>query len=249
MFTPADRARIRDALVASARADPRITGIALTGSASVGGEDAWSDIDLAFGVRNGVALTDVLGDLTQRMHDEHGALDTYDVIAGAWTYRVFLLPNTLQVDLGVARETDFGARAPTFRLLHGRAVELPPAPAADTRPLIGLAWLYALHARSCIARGQLWRAEVMVSGLRDQVLALACVRHGLPAAQGRGTDALPVAVTAPLVASLVTRLDAEELRRAFGVALGALIDEIAHVDRSLATRLADVLHEVVRTTH
>jgi len=36
MFTPEDRTRLRDALVAAARADPRITACALTGSAAAG---------------------------------------------------------------------------------------------------------------------------------------------------------------------------------------------------------------------
>jgi hypothetical protein len=34
VFTPQERTRLRDALVARARADERITGAALTGSAS-----------------------------------------------------------------------------------------------------------------------------------------------------------------------------------------------------------------------
>ena len=51
VFTPEERTRLRDALVARARADERITGAALTGSASRGAEDRWSDIDLALGWR------------------------------------------------------------------------------------------------------------------------------------------------------------------------------------------------------
>jgi hypothetical protein len=50
MFTPEDRTRLRDALVAAAHADPRITGCALTGSTAAGAEDRWSDIDLALAV-------------------------------------------------------------------------------------------------------------------------------------------------------------------------------------------------------
>ena len=33
------------------------------------------------------------------MYDEHFALHHVDVVSGAWVYRVFLLPSTLQVDL------------------------------------------------------------------------------------------------------------------------------------------------------
>jgi predicted nucleotidyltransferase len=47
VFTPDGRARLRDALLSVARADERISGAALTGSAASGSEDRWSDIDLA----------------------------------------------------------------------------------------------------------------------------------------------------------------------------------------------------------
>jgi len=44
MYTVAERETLRDALVSAARADSRVAGAALTGSAAVGGEDEWSDI-------------------------------------------------------------------------------------------------------------------------------------------------------------------------------------------------------------
>jgi len=50
VFTPEARTALRDTLTDAARRDARITGVALTGSASVDAEDRWSDIDLAFGV-------------------------------------------------------------------------------------------------------------------------------------------------------------------------------------------------------
>ena len=46
-----------------------------------------------------------------------------DVWSGRWDYRVFLLPSTLQVDLAFVPAEDFGARAPTFKLVFGTAVE------------------------------------------------------------------------------------------------------------------------------
>src|SRR5437867_1213728 len=39
MFTPEERVRLREAILAMARADPRVTGGALTGSAAGGTED------------------------------------------------------------------------------------------------------------------------------------------------------------------------------------------------------------------
>src|ERR671935_78366 len=128
--------------------------------------------------------------------------------------------------------------------------QLVSAARADARPrmplpaageLIGMAWLYALHVRSSIARGRLWQAEYMLSGMRDHVLALACVRHGVPAHQGRGLDDLPPDVTRPLAESLVRSLDAAEIKRAFAATTDALLREIELVDADLARRLAGPL--------
>src|SRR5438128_12381578 len=115
------------------------------------------------------------------MYREHGVVHHLDVPSGAWIYRVFLLPSTLQVDLAFAPAKDFGARAPSFRLVFGEAADLAHVAAPAPEQLIGLSWLYALHVRSSLARGRLWQAEYMLSAMRDQVFALACVRPGLPA--------------------------------------------------------------------
>jgi hypothetical protein len=100
-----------------------------------------------------------------------------------------------------------------------------------------MGWLYALHARSSIARSRVWQAEYMISGVRDHVLALACLRHGVSAVQARGIDSLPAQATTPLAGSLVCSLDVAELRRAFVVVTGALVVEIERADASLAHRL------------
>lgn len=244
MFTVQERETLRMRLIEAARADARITGAAITGSASVGNEDRWSDIDLAFGVQEGAKVEATLADFSKRMYAEHGALAHVDVRSGTWIYRVFLMPGTLQVDLAFAPAADFGARAPTFRLVFGTATTQAQVTPAPTQELIGYGWLYALHVRSALVRGKLWQAEYMLSAMRDQVLALACVRHSLPAREGRGIDALPLDVTAPLRESLVRSLDAAELFRAFRVVTEAFVREMHISDRELATRLKLTLDEL-----
>ena len=244
MFTPEERARLRLALLENAAGDSRISGAAITGSAANDGEDRWSDIDLAFGVADAAALPEVLADWTARMYEQHGALHHLDVRSGSWIYRVFLLTGTLQVDLAFVPEPDFRALAPTFRLVSGRANEPRHAPAAQAADFIGMAWLYALHARSSIARGKPWQAEYMISGMRDLVLALACLRHGLSSVHGRGIDQLPGEVTGPLEESLVRWLDTAELLRAFRVVTEGLLSEIRSADRELAERLSEALTQL-----
>jgi hypothetical protein len=241
MFTPEERDRLRSDLLEHAASDPHINGAAITGSAATGHEDRWSDIDLAFGVSNTAELPSVLADWTAHMYHQHLALHHLDVLSGAWVYRVFLLPSTLQVDLAFVPATEFRALAPTFRLMFGKANESRHVPPPQPGDIIGLGWLYALHARSCIARRKLWQAEYMISGIRDNSLALACIRHRLPTAHGRGMDLLPSGVAAQFEDSFVRQLDTAELSRAFRVVIHGLLSEIRSVDEKLAKRLQGAL--------
>jgi predicted nucleotidyltransferase len=234
--------------VAAARADKRITGAALTGSAARDAEDRWSDLDLAFGIGDAAQLPAALSDWTDRMYRDHQALHHVDVVVGASIYRVFLLANTLQVDLAFSPAEEFGARAPTFRLLFGTSVDMRQIQPPTAAYLIGLAWLHAMHARSCIERGRTWQAEYTISAVRDHALALACLRHGLLAVQGRGMDRLPREVSAPFEGALVRTLEAEELRRAFAVAIQGLLRETRHANPDLAARLEAPLNELTRPT-
>jgi predicted nucleotidyltransferase len=239
---------LRADLVAVARADRRITGVALTGSAAAGREDPWSDIDLAFGIGEPSQVEPAVADWTARMYAEHGAVHQVDVRRESWLYRVFLLRNSLQVDLAFAPKAAFGARAPTFRLLFGTAAEIAHVQPPPMEELIGYAWLYALHVRSAIARGKLWQAEYMVSAARDYVLAAACRLHGVPTSEGRGIDQLPDEVSRPLRGALVTRLEAEEIVRAFGVAVDRLLDLARQTDTALAARIEPPLRDLVQST-
>ena len=148
------------------------------------------------------------------------------------------------MDLAFAPAKDFGARAPSFRLVFGEVADLAHVAAPAPEQLIGLSWLYALHVRSSVARGRLWQAEYMLSAMRDQVLALACVRHGLPAREARGIDRLPREVTAPLEGALVGRLDAAEIASAFRITTQALLRETEQVDEGLAHTLKTALFEL-----
>lgn len=244
VFTPEEREQLRDALVSVARADTRITGAALTGSGATGGEDRWSDIDLALALADEADFGQAIVDWTDRMYRQHGAIHHVDVTHGGTVYRVFLLASTLQVDLAFSPAAEFGASAPSFRLIFGVARERQVAAAPGAAELIGLGWLHAMHARASIARDRVWQAEYMISGVRDHVLALACLRHGVPAIQGRGIDRLPPDVTAAAADALVGSLDMAELRRAFGVVSEALLVEIAQADAGLARRLAGPLREL-----
>jgi hypothetical protein len=248
MYTPQQRDHLRLKLLEYAANDGRITGTAITGSAAAGCEDQWSDVDIALGIGDAGELPSVISDWTGHMYDTHHALHHVDVVFGAWTYRVFLLPSTLQVDVAFAPATEFRALSPTFRLILGCAQEsryvLPPR----RTDIIGLGWLYALHARTCIAREKLWQAEYMISGVRDNALALACLRYGLPVVHGSGIDILPRQVAAQFEESLVRQIEVKELSRAHRVVIGGLLSEIRIADSDLAGRLDAVLMSLIETS-
>jgi hypothetical protein len=236
-FTVEERAQLKSRLLEFATRDPRLSGAAVTGSAAAGREDQWSDIDLAFGVKDPALVSAVLSDFSDFMY-AYGTLHHHDVRAGAWIYRVFFLPGGLQVDLAFVDQSEFRPLGPAFQLFFGDAKSLQPFPSPSPKDIIGLAWLHALHARSCIMRDKLWQAEYMVSAVRDHTFVLACIRLGLPSAHGRGVDSLPVSVTRPLQESMVGRLNADELWRAFDVVLQSLTIEVNYADRVLGLRVA-----------
>jgi len=241
MFTSQTRERLHQTLIARARSDDRITAAAVVGSASVGREDRWSDIDLALGLAETADMPEVIADWTEGMYRDHGAVHHLDVWRGISCIRVFLLADTLQVDIAFRPPPDFRATGPTFRLLFGEASDRPPAPPPDLAELIGLGWVYALHVRSSLERGRVWQAEYMLSHMREQVLALACLRHSLPTYEGRGSDALPLDVTERLTEILPRSLDASELKRAFRMTCDRLLEEIARADGDLLERLREPL--------
>jgi len=111
MFTSNEREQICTKLVSATRQDMRIIGAAHLGSRALGREDAWSDIDLALSLDPQSQFEAVIGDWTSRLYTEHDAVAHYDVRHGETLYRVFLLRNTLQVDISFWPAEEFRASA------------------------------------------------------------------------------------------------------------------------------------------
>lgn len=243
MFTVEQRDYVRNYVLEMAQTDSRVTGGALIGSTSAGAEDIWSDIDVTFGITTGNAIETVIDDWTQVLEREFGVLNHFDLHSDSSIYRVFLLPDGLEIDVSVTPEGDFGARGPHFRILFGSTQQLKATPPPDTKHIIGLSWHHVFHARSCIERNKPWQAEYWISEVRNQTLALSCIRLGVSATHGRGVDKLPTAVTNPFADTLVRSLDEPELRRALAVSTSCLIAEIEKWDAALCARLKPLLKE------
>lgn len=182
-FTVEQRERVLERVLEIARSDPRVAAAAVVGSQAGGGGDRWSDLDLTFGLADGVAAADVLADWTRTLEDELEAVHLFDLPFLSTLYRVFLFPGSLQVDLSFTPGAEFGALGPRFELLFGRTVDraLPDTPLHSLRHLIGLGVHHVVRARIGIERGRGLLAEYWIRELRDNAAALACRRHGLEA--------------------------------------------------------------------
>ena len=242
MFTVEQRDRVRGRLLELAHADPRIVSGAEIGALAKGG-DRWSDLDLTFGVAGGAKVDDVLADWTTDVTREFDAAHLFDLPFQTSIYRVFLLPDNLQVDLSFTPERDFGARGPRFTLLFGEAAQHDAVPPPSADHLVGLGAHHAVRGRICIERGRLWQAEYWISALRDEALTLASLRRGLETSYGRGFDQLPAETLAQAEAALVRSLEREELLRALRAAVELLLQEADDV-RELAAKLDVQLREL-----
>ena len=241
VFTTEQRERLRAELVAAAKDDPNLCGAAHTGSAATERLDRWSDVDLALCLKPEAPQGQVIAEWTARMYQRHDAVAHQDVMRGTTLFRVFLLKNTLQVDIAFWSAAEFGPVGPNFKLIYGQTKPAQAAPEVNINDLVGMAWLYALHVRSSLARGRFLQAEYMLSGMRNNVLALACVRCGVNADQGRGLDDLPHEEKTRAIDCLPRSLEAEELARAFRVTMEGLVGEIERANAGKAAGLRTTL--------
>jgi hypothetical protein len=195
----------------------------------------------------------VLETWTQTLTNELEAVPLVDLHAPPTTYRVFLLPQTLQFDLSMTPAEAFRAAGPRFRLLFGETAAGEPVARSPsqgslfirTPPVAGdiFGWgvIYALHARACIERARVWQAEHYVGAVRDHALSLACLHGGVVAVQARGYDDLPPETLERFAGTHVASLDADALRSALAASVDALVNSAVEA----AVPGADVVGERV----
>lgn len=243
VFTVEERGLVRDRILEMARADTRVVAAAIIGSLAGGGGDRWSDVDLTFGLAEGTEAVDILDEWTRTLRREFDAAHLFDLPFRSTLYRVFLFPGNLQVDLSFTPAREFGALGPKFELLYGQAVERAAIPRSSAHELFGLAAHHVVRARFCLERGRLWQAEYWISGARDQALCLACLERGVETRYARGYDDLPDERRRSFEDGLVRSLDRDELFRALGCVIEALMRETGEA-RDLAARLEGQLREL-----
>ena len=245
MFSPSSREAVRNRLFDRAQEDERVAGTAITGSGATGHEDDWSDIDIAVGLKAGVALEEVVEDWTDWVYAELDALHHWDVWFSKTMYRVWLLPDTLEIDIAFAPHEEFRSRGPSFKLVFGEAREsVPPPPPEDVSQTVGLAWHHLLHVRSYTARGKVWQAEYWLSEARHHAMTLACMNRDLPVPYARGFDALPGKLLEQFKKAIPASLEHEELMLSLQVVTRLLLDEMVTAAPDIAERIRGPLLEI-----
>jgi hypothetical protein len=235
--------------------DERVVAGAAVGSLAVGSGDRFSDLDLTFGIADGVPIAQVLDGWTLTLTEELDAVRLVDLEAGPTIYRVLLLPDALQFDLSMTPATEFRPAGPRFQLLFGETAADKPEPRPPSQgslfirtppiaeDIFGWGVIYALHARACIERGRVWQAEHYVGAVRDHALSLACLSRGLTAAQARGYDELPPETVANFDRAHVGSLEPDALRAALAASTVALLNEGAEAEVPGADVVAERLAE------
>ena len=112
---------------------------------------------------------------------------------------------------------------------------------------VRMAWLYALHVRSALARGRGWQAVWMLEGIRNRLIAWYCLRHGLASQEGRGVDQLPASRRAELASGLVTTTDPTDLRQSFRRLVELLQEEMTRQALPVQAGLDQTLDQLVAT--
>ena len=225
---------MRDAIVDRASNDDRITSAALVGSLTTDQADEWSDVDLTFGIE-GDSIDEVATDLTSWLCERHRASVLLDFPVEETLYRVFLLPDSLQLDLSFTPGGRARSAGPRFQQLFGEHVVTASTP-VDPNELAGWAILHCLSSRTCIARGKLWQALHSVNELRDLILNMHCAQADLPVGFGRSFDELPAHILERFDDTLPKTIEPTELAR-------ALSANIRELERVPDLPLVDAVHE------
>lgn len=252
MFTIQFREEVREKIITKAKSDSRIVSAAVIGSYAQGTVDRWSDIDLTFGVDESFSISTLINSWTDYVLKEFTGIVLFDVQAGNSTYRVFILPGCLQVDLSFSSASEFGAMGPHFKLLYGRQYETPQKGKKNKKPqtkpqatqeLFGYMVHHILRARFCAERNKIRQAEFWISETRNYALKLACISRGLNADYGRGFDDLPNDILSSFKNSYVKELSKNEVLRVIKVIITGL-PTISKEVKELSVNLNHILNEI-----
>lgn len=188
MDAPSSHSRFLDEVLPRIRRDPRVAGVAVTGSLAGGRPDAYSDVDLVVVVDDGafeavmaerLALIGSWAALVAGFTGEHvGEPRLIITLVG---------PPLLHVDFKFVRASDFAERVEDPEVLWDRdgglarsLAERPPAGSSpDLQWIEDRFWVWVHYGATKLGRGELFEAIGFLGYLREAVLGpLAAHRVG-----------------------------------------------------------------------
>lgn len=243
MFTIQYREEVREKIMTKAKSDNRIVSAAVIGSYASGRVDRWSDIDLTFGVDRSFTIASLLDSWTSYVEQEFSGKKLLDVKRGNSTYRVFILPGCLQLDLSFSQANEFGAMGKHFKLLYGDQHEKPQPELPSTDEQYGWLIHHLIRAKFSAERKRFWQAEFWLSEARDYALKLACLANGLNPDYGRGFDDLPDEILSLFKNSFVSEPNQKEISRVIKNIINALpniSDKVAKLSEQMRYTLSEL---------
>lgn len=226
MYSKEYRNKVQSSIITFAKEDVRITDCAIVGSESIGKNDEWSDIDLTFGVSMETEIPKILLDWNELMTKNFEANVLFDLAFRESIYRVYLLPNALQVDLSFTPTKQFGAITEKFKLIFGEEKNRDSKPVPKPKTIFGYAVLYALKTRCSIEREKFWQAHYYLEKFKENIMTLKCLSENLNPFDGRDYDKLSDSFLIQIQSSLIGSLSRHNLNKSLKILTIILINEI-----------------------
>lgn len=259
IFTPQDRARVLDLLLAQLAQDERIAAALVVGSGAHGFLDEHSDIDLAAVVADGVVVREVWDDWRQRAGELLTVWACSEVTYNPESYLlVLMVEGYLEVDLGFIGPAEVVAKRARWRVAFDRTGRVeasmrqswegrptPDPQAFLSRRLDGI-WHYLIRAVVALQRGQQWSAVHELEVIRTCAIELACLRCGLDSRHFRAVNGLPEGTLALLEQTLPADTSPTMIARALRAAAHVFFSEaqaLEGTDSGEAARLGRLMRD------
>ncbi|GAA0725756.1 hypothetical protein GCM10009430_31900 [Aquimarina litoralis] len=230
MYSKKDRIKVEKQIIDFAKLDSNIIDCAIVGSKSVGNDDKWSDIDLAFGYEIDADINQILRYWSKIMFESFGANKLFDMSYKESLYRVFLLPNALQVDLSFTPSDHFGAITDNFKLIFGNQRKREFKSLPEINSIAGYTILFALKTRTSIEREKYWQAQYYLTKCRENTMILKCLKENLNSFDGRSFDELTPSFLNQIQNTMINEPNKRNLENALKSMIHILIKELSTVD-------------------
>ncbi len=250
-FSPTERQDVLNKILSSLRKDPRVTGVLIVGSGSVGFEDVYSDIDLCVVITKTEDVKPTFLAWGDKLRQMLPVFYCGQSVRGPNSFLwVLLLEFFLEVDVGFLCLDDLEARKERWLTDFDRSgkIEETMQRSWDARVKSNLEdvydqrvnWLWhkVIHGTVAAQRGQMWRALSELEQIRNQTIELRGIREGLETKRFRNVDQLPHEFLFNMEKTLATNLSKPEIMRAIWYSTECFFLEAKNWDELLNRDLA-----------